>query len=817
MAIKTAVRAVKEHWLIAAIIGLGLGLRLWSIDFGLPYTYAPDEAWHMSVPLRILQTGDLNPHWLGYPHLVFYLNAIAFSVYFLAGKALGIFGSISDLVYAESLAVGVGHLAVPSEFLLLRGLTALAGSCSILVVYLIGRRRSAAAGCIAALLFAVSPANVYNSHLIRLDTFAMLFVLLAFLWIDRAFVKPNLRAYILAGIGVGLAFSGKYNAVLIAAALVVGHWLNYGWRGLLRPELYIAGLASLITFAVTNPFSVMDLPGFFQGLGMAQSAQTTHTGMEGDTITWYASFLWGSEGWLVLLACLGIVRAIIRRSKRDLVLISFPLVYYLVINFFNVRNDRTVMLVVPFLDLLAAFLLVDLALWLKALSPLRASNSRPRPTTFTLSTRLGVAFPRLSRTRPELVLVVGTFLLAWHPLMNSVNADVALAKTDSRETARVWIERNLPPGSRIALESYSPYVDPKHFVVEGFDGIIDHTPDWYIRNGFEYLVLSYGAYGRYYESATHYPEFIERYNSFFDQFTELKRFNDGGSEIRILQTNTTALPSHRTSERWGVFGPWLELVGYDWRDPTLTMYWRVLDTRRELFLLTTHLLDQNDREIARFAANPFTQGALQSTRIIQVPWTIVPPPSSRPGVYRLQLDLDAEGLGRVSTISLSYQPISDKAFIGPLKFTSDPPSSAELNAAQPAGAAFGNAILLSRYALDSRTHRSEESLSLTLYWQSKTRVDKDYTVFVHLLDASGNMRAQMDAMPYGGRYPTSFWDAGEIVRDMHMVFLPKDLIPGEYSLEIGLYEYPSLERLIVSDASGQPLGDHFVMRGVTIR
>jgi dolichyl-phosphate-mannose--protein O-mannosyl transferase len=140
-------------------------LRFWGINFGLPYTYAPDETWHLSVALGILKTGDLNPYWLGYPHLAFYLNAILLFFHYIGGRLLGAFTSTADLPYPDVLTVGVGRLDMPAEFLLARGLTALFGSASILLVYLIGRRLhpSSFVGLAGALFFAISPANVYNS------------------------------------------------------------------------------------------------------------------------------------------------------------------------------------------------------------------------------------------------------------------------------------------------------------------------------------------------------------------------------------------------------------------------------------------------------------------------------------------------------------------------------------------------------------------------------------------------------------------------------------------------------------------------------
>src|SRR5512141_2904418 len=98
-----ATRLARLNWALTALAGivaLGLGLRLWGINFGLPYTYAPDEAWHMSVWLAMIKNADLNPHWLGYPHLAFYVHGLVFLIYGWLGTLAGVFQSPVDLPYA---------------------------------------------------------------------------------------------------------------------------------------------------------------------------------------------------------------------------------------------------------------------------------------------------------------------------------------------------------------------------------------------------------------------------------------------------------------------------------------------------------------------------------------------------------------------------------------------------------------------------------------------------------------------------------------------------------------------------------------------
>ncbi len=97
------------------------------------------------------------------------------------------------------------------------------------------------------------------------------------------------------------------------------------------------------------------------------------------------------------------------------------------------------------------------------------------------------------------------------------------------------------------------------------------------------------------------------------------------------------------------------------------------------------------------------------------------------------------------------------------------------------------------------THADSSSLILTLYWLSLAQFDRDYTVFVHALDSSGQTVAYADQEPQKGNYPTSLWDVGEQIRDDHTLALP----PGTYRMEVGLYRADTGERLTVSGNGSQ--------------
>jgi hypothetical protein len=89
-----------------------------------------------------------------------------------------------------------------------------------------------------------------------------------------------------------------------------------------------------------------------------------------------------------------------------------------------------------------------------------------------------------------------------------------------------------------------------------------------------------------------------------------------------------------------------------------------------------------------------------------------------------------------------------------------------------------------------------------LYWRSLAAVEEDYTLFIHLLDAQGNVVAQADAPPTHNSYPTSWWAAGETIADRH--HLPD--IPEATRLRLGIYSLASGQRLSIIESSlpGQP-------------
>ncbi len=77
----------RTTWLaLAGILALGLLLRLWNIDHGLPYVYNADEELHFVPKAVDMLSGSLNPHYFENPPALTYLLFALYKIGLGAGN-----------------------------------------------------------------------------------------------------------------------------------------------------------------------------------------------------------------------------------------------------------------------------------------------------------------------------------------------------------------------------------------------------------------------------------------------------------------------------------------------------------------------------------------------------------------------------------------------------------------------------------------------------------------------------------------------------------------------------------------------------------
>jgi len=499
-------------------MAIATALRLWGIGLGLPYTCVPDEPGYVTVALKMLHTGDLNPHWFQVPSLSFYVALGAYLVYFTYGALGGAFTGPMDIALPEGIFLGGGLAGDPAGLLWVRTFWALLGTLTVLVSYLVGKRcYNQRVGVVAALLVAVSPTHAtLLFHGVSLDI-PMLFLLLLSVYFGyRAFLFGHRRDYLSAGLLVGLASSSKYTGLVGLVPLAMAVIFSRGRKEHLHGMLI--GLVAIgLGFVLGTPFAVLS-PKEFGSQFAAEFAHYSggHAGAEGDSWLWYIEYLLiDSEGPMVILALAGMLWGLCSRDKRNLLIASCPVAYYFAMSRFEVHFARTAAPFVPFLALLAARAIDD---------------------TFESWARHWSKFLPFKNLAYGLAVLLVTIF----PIYKTVATDSLLSQVDVRTLARKWIEENVPLGSKIAFEAYSPTLVDLSYELAYFPAAIEHDPQWYLAERFDFLVASSGMYGRFFSQPGRYASQVRGYQALFEAFPLVKEITgpfmgSRGGAIRVYR------------------------------------------------------------------------------------------------------------------------------------------------------------------------------------------------------------------------------------------------------------------------------------------
>ena len=114
--------------------------------------------------------------------------------------------------------------------------------------------------------------------------------------------------------------------------------------------------------------------------------------------------------------------------------------------------------------------------------------------------------------------------------------------------------------------------------------------------------------------------------------------------------------------------------------------------------------------------------------------------------------------------------------------------------AQPPLAQFGSELQLLNAAWPLEVS-SGTDLQVLLGWQALQKPGADYTFFIHVKDAAGQLVAQHDGQPLANNFSTLQWHAGDQISFHLRVPLPAQLSAGNYHLVLGAYNAQTGTRL----------------------
>jgi hypothetical protein len=424
---------------LAAILAGAAALRVVGIAYGRPFPlFSPDEQSIVPRAWAMVHGGGLDPHWFDYPTLLMYLLAP-----FQAWQSEPSYLSARIVV----VVLGLGAVAA---------------------AWWLGRRAyGGPAGLVAAAVVAIETTEVAYSRMAVTDVPLTLGVgaSLALLVSGRI---------VLGGLAAGLATSFKYPGVFLLVPLAVA-----GYRQ--RRRLVLGVLLFLAAFCATSPYFVVHLQqAVSDAYDVQKLAREGWLGFEHDHVAPIAFIdrLWEGLGPALLVCGLGLALALARRTRTDVVLASFTVVYFLDLCTLGAHFDRYVLPLVPALGALAGRV--------RSLAPV-------------------------------------TLLLLVVPLTWAIRDDRRLTKTDTRVVAHDWVVRHLPHGARIAVDSSLTPFDGFRVLKlrlplpeeERADPNRDLTR---LRNsGYRYAVVTGAIADRVLAARKHYP----RESEFYDDLATL--------------------------------------------------------------------------------------------------------------------------------------------------------------------------------------------------------------------------------------------------------------------------------------------------------
>lgn len=300
------------------------------------------------------------------------------------------YGTLPMLVGRGVLEVGglfrAGPLEVGGESraFVIQTLRFFSGLCSLMTVALVfwlGRRHwGLGVGALSAFFVAATPVAVQQAHFYTVDGIFTLLAL-AVLGVGLQAVAADRRELLLwAGVLVGLAGATRLNGLLLGAVVALAFLLgrDLDWRGamarLKRPDLWLAGLAALVTLLLLQPYlatqpEILLRDDFSDDFGYSlkiASGEVMRPWSMVDLHTvpflHYWTHLWPQAvGWpLTVLFALGFGWALWRREWAGLVIACWCGLYFLTIGGLHTKHVRYLLPLLPGLSLLAAVLGVEL-------------------------------------------------------------------------------------------------------------------------------------------------------------------------------------------------------------------------------------------------------------------------------------------------------------------------------------------------------------------------------------------------------------------------------------------------------------------------
>ncbi|MBN1995187.1 MAG: glycosyltransferase family 39 protein [Anaerolineae bacterium] len=482
-------------------------LRLWGIQFGLPFAYHPDEQQYILPAIGVV-SGNFQPLAYYNPTLYPYFIGVVYTLTYAGLKLFNAFPAFFDLnaAWSEPMLPWITGLVYLARY------TSVAmGVLTTLMVYHLGRRAySRETGLGAAIIFGLAFLPAREAHFAVSDAPVALGAAVTLYFCLNIVKRAHPSDYLWAGLTLGLSAATKYSAGLLALPLGAAHLLSQRyqhWPERLR-RLWLVGLAGLIAIAsylLVSPYTLWQREEFWADFSEnLQSAQTGFLGLDldpaGGAFFYLKGLIWGF-GWpLFVLFLVAGLFALWRHRRADLVLFALPLIGFFYLQRQEMYFVRWLTPLLPPMAVLAAETIwVGVKRWSFS-TLLRFVQNDPWPKFLGLLVMLLLTLP-------------STYV--------ALCADHVFSQLDTRTEALHWISQNIPPGSNLAAAVLAPpwgpplampglKIGPYNFVPVPDGGVAEVDLQQYRAWGVQYVIASSFHYARPLRDKAHQAQLAAR-------------------------------------------------------------------------------------------------------------------------------------------------------------------------------------------------------------------------------------------------------------------------------------------------------------------
>ncbi|MBP3037894.1 glycosyltransferase family 39 protein [Bacillaceae bacterium Marseille-Q3522] len=451
------------------ILFIAFILRVIGANFGYPLLTHTDEGAIIDPVLYMTANRTLDPNMYNRPdHIMIFINFVILNIFSLLkfGGSLAAFfqENMYDFYFAS------------------RMITAVMGTLTVYIAYLIGNQFKHQFGMIAAIIFAIFPSFVHHSHFITPDVPVTLFTLII-IYFSIKYIKTREKKYLIiatffAAVNTAEKYPGLISTAIIGTVITIvllPKVKKDSWSGLffLIKNYFIYAGIFLFSLFLVAPNIMVEFGKVIAAI--KRESRSIHFGADGlgwiGNMSFYSKMYFNMSGLIMFLFLLAGIFLFVKQKEKLSIPLFYGFLYFLLISYLPLHWERWAL-------------------------PMYIS-----PLLIT-AYAINYAFDYLHSFKMywKAALTGIVCIIFFTMVLDSSIESYRKTIPDTRAIALKYVESMAITANNTLFEGYTPF-NPR-----GVKYIFNEYP-----TDKKYIILSSDIYGRFYREAEKYHDYIQIY------------------------------------------------------------------------------------------------------------------------------------------------------------------------------------------------------------------------------------------------------------------------------------------------------------------